>query len=153
MKPPFDESPQNPSEGTVSHVLEFDNNKKSAASLAAGKPSLAALRRAAAHCRACDLWKGATQTVFGEGSPDATIVFIGEQPGDREDLAGHPFVGPAGMLLDEALSEAGIERAAVYVTNAVKHFKWVPAERGSAESTRSLAPPRSVPAAPGWTPR
>lgn len=130
MKPPFDESPQNPSEGTVSHVLEFDNNKKSAASLAAGKPSLAALRRAAAHCRACDLWKGATQTVFGEGSPDATIVFIGEQPGDREDLAGHPFVGPAGMLLDEALSEAGIERAAVYVTNAVKHFKWVPAERG-----------------------
>ena len=92
--------------------------------------SLTGLRRAARDCRACDLWKNATQTVFGEGSPKASIMFVGEQPGDQEDLAGHPFVGPAGKLLDEALLEAGIDRDEVYVTNAVKHFKWSPAERG-----------------------
>jgi uracil-DNA glycosylase len=93
-------------------------------------PTLESLRRAALTCRACDLWKNASQTVFGEGKATARVMMVGEQPGDREDLAGHPFVGPAGALLDEALVEAGIDRSDVYVTNAVKHFKWVPAERG-----------------------
>ena len=92
--------------------------------------SLASLRRAARDCRACDLWKNATQTVFGEGPPQARIMFVGEQPGDQEDLAGHPFVGPAGKILDEALHQAGIDRAEVYVTNVVKHFKWAQAPRG-----------------------
>jgi DNA polymerase len=82
------------------------------------------MRDAAAHCRACDLWKNATQTVFGEGKRTAKVVFVGEQPGDKEDLAGRPFVGPAGRILDEALAVAGIDREEVYVTNAVKHFKW-----------------------------
>jgi DNA polymerase len=108
----------------------FSSDENSASALAAGKSSLGGLRTAAAGCRACDLWRNATQTVFGEGPPKATIMFVGEQPGDREDLTGHPFVGPAGNLLDEALVEAGIERKEVYVTNVVKHFKWVPAERG-----------------------
>jgi DNA polymerase len=84
------------------------------------------LRAAAADCKACDLWKTGTQTVFGEGRPTSLIMFIGEQPGDKEDLAGRPFVGPAGGLLDKALEEAGIDRAKVYVTNVVKHFKWEP---------------------------
>jgi len=88
--------------------------------------SLAKLREAAADCKACDLWKTGTQTVFGEGSSDAEIVFVGEQPGDKEDLAGRPFVGPAGRVLDEALELAGIDRSLAYVTNAVKHFKWTP---------------------------
>ena len=92
--------------------------------------SIDELRVQSRSCKACDLWKNATQTVFGEGSRKATIMFVGEQPGDQEDLAGHPFVGPAGRVLDDALAEAGIERSEVYVTNAVKHFKWVPAERG-----------------------
>jgi uracil-DNA glycosylase len=92
--------------------------------------SLASLRLAARDCKACDLWKNATQTVFGEGKPKAAIMLVGEQPGDQEDLAGHPFVGPAGKLLNEALREAGIERDEVYVTNVVKHFKWSPSERG-----------------------
>jgi len=93
-------------------------------------PTLRALREAAASCKACDLWKTGTQTVFGEGSPRATVMFVGEQPGDREDLTGRPFVGPAGKLLDQALAQVGIDRANVYVTNVVKHFKWVPDERG-----------------------
>ena len=88
--------------------------------------SLDDLRREAASCRACPLWKNATQTVFGEGPSDAEIMLVGEQPGDREDLAGHPFVGPAGLILDKALADAGIDRARVYVTNAVKHFKFEP---------------------------
>jgi DNA polymerase len=88
------------------------------------RPALDALAAAAADCRNCDLWRDATQTVFGEGRPDAPMMLIGEQPGDQEDRAGRPFVGPAGRLLDEALAEAGIDRDAVYVTNAVKHFKW-----------------------------
>jgi uracil-DNA glycosylase family protein len=92
--------------------------------------TLAVLTREAAKCRACDLWKNATQTIFGEGSSKASILFIGEQPGDQEDRQGHPFVGPAGKLLDEALEQAGIDRAQVYVTNAVKHFKWTTSERG-----------------------
>jgi uracil-DNA glycosylase len=85
-----------------------------------------ALREEAASCRACPLWKDATQTVFGEGPPTARVMLVGEQPGDKEDLAGHPFVGPAGQMLDRALEEAGIDRSSVYVTNAVKHFKFVP---------------------------
>lgn len=88
--------------------------------------SLASLRRAAQGCRGCDLWKDATQTVFGEGRARAELMLVGEQPGDREDVEGEPFVGPAGGLLDRALAEAGIERDAVYLTNAVKHFKWRP---------------------------
>ena len=78
----------------------------------------------AAGCRNCELWRNATQTVFGEGTPGARMMLVGEQPGDQEDRTGHPFVGPAGRLLDEALAEAGIDRDEVYVTNAVKHFKW-----------------------------
>jgi DNA polymerase len=88
------------------------------------------LQEAAKHCRACDLWRNATQTVFGEGSHAAKIMLIGEQPGDQEDRSGHPFVGPAGRLLDQALADAGIDRSEVYVTNVVKHFRWTPAERG-----------------------
>jgi DNA polymerase len=88
--------------------------------------SIAALREEAQDCRACPLWKHATQTVFGEGRATARIVLVGEQPGDREDLAGKPFVGPAGKLLDRALEQAGVERDATYVTNAVKHFKFEP---------------------------
>jgi DNA polymerase len=88
-------------------------------------PTLTKLRSAAAGCRACDLYRDATQTVFGEGPRSAEIMFVGEQPGDQEDLAGEPFVGPAGKLLDKALVEAGIDRSTVYVTNAVKHFKFV----------------------------
>ena len=88
--------------------------------------SLKALREQAADCRACPLWKDATQTVFGEGPQDASLMLVGEQPGDKEDRAGRPFVGPAGLLLDRALEEVGIDRKKVYVTNAVKHFKFVP---------------------------
>jgi uracil-DNA glycosylase len=84
------------------------------------------LREAAADCTACPLYRNATQTVFGEGPQGAVVMLVGEQPGDAEDLAGHPFVGPAGKLLDRCLAEAGIDRSQTYVTNAVKHFKWVP---------------------------
>jgi uracil-DNA glycosylase len=86
--------------------------------------NLPKLRQAAEGCKACDLWKTGTQTVFGEGAKSAAIVFVGEQPGDKEDLAGKPFVGPAGRVLDEGLAAAGIDRRLAYVTNAVKHFKW-----------------------------
>lgn len=92
--------------------------------------TISSLRDAASSCKACDLWKTATQTVFGEGPSKARIMLVGEQPGDQEDLAGHPFVGPAGRLLNEGLEEAGIERSEVYLTNAVKHFKWMAAQRG-----------------------
>jgi uracil-DNA glycosylase len=88
--------------------------------------SLARLRKAAAECRGCPLYKNATQTVFGEGPRDAELMLVGETPGDQEDLSGHPFVGPAGRLLDDMLASAGIDRRDVYVTNAVKHFKWEP---------------------------
>jgi uracil-DNA glycosylase len=93
---------------------------------AASADDIEALRDEAADCRACHLWKDATQTVFGEGPQAAQIMLVGEQPGDKEDLAGKPFVGPAGQILDRALEEAGIDRKKVYVTNAVKHFKFVP---------------------------
>lgn len=98
---------------------------KSAAQFVPPSRSLKRLRDAAAGCRGCDLYKNATQTVFGEGSPKARLVFVGEQPGDKEDLSGHPFVGPAGTLLRNAMDEAGIDPADVYLTNAVKHFKYV----------------------------
>src|SRR6188472_600476 len=97
-----------------------------ASPLIPARPTLEKLRAAAAGCTACPLWKTGTQTVFGEGSKHAKVIFIGEQPGNDEDLAGKPFVGPAGKLLDRALEEAGINRDEVYVTNAVKHFKWEP---------------------------
>lgn len=97
-----------------------------AAPLIPSHPTIKKLQEAARDCRACPLWKTGTQTVFGEGSREAKVVFVGEQPGNDEDLAGKPFVGPAGKLLDKALVEAGIERNEVYVTNAVKHFKWEP---------------------------
>jgi uracil-DNA glycosylase len=84
------------------------------------------LGREAASCQACPLWKDATQTVFGQGSPDADVMFVGEQPGDREDREGRPFIGPAGLLLDNALIEGGVDPKRVYVTNAVKHFKFEP---------------------------
>ena len=87
---------------------------------------MAQLRESSAACTGCDLYKHATQTVFGEGSVHASLLFVGEQPGDQEDLAGKPFVGPAGRMLDKALAESGIARRDVYVTNAVKHFKWEP---------------------------
>jgi uracil-DNA glycosylase len=99
---------------------------RDAAELIAARPTLEKVRVAAKDCRACDLWRHATQTVFGEGARKAPLMLIGEQPGDAEDLAGHPFVGPAGKLLDRALEDAGIDRDAVYVTNVVKHFKWEP---------------------------
>src|SRR5881398_3739904 len=88
--------------------------------------SLATVREAAAHCTACHLYKRGTQTVFGEGPRRAAMMLVGEQPGDYEDVAGKPFVGPAGKIMDQALEEAGIDRSDVYVTNAVKHFKWEP---------------------------
>jgi uracil-DNA glycosylase len=94
------------------------------AKAASAGAELERLRRQAAGCRACDLWKCGTQTVFGEGDPRARMMFVGEQPGDAEDRAGRPFVGPAGKLFDRALAEAGIDRASTYVTNAVKHFRW-----------------------------
>jgi uracil-DNA glycosylase family protein len=104
--------------------------KESAAALVSKKSTIKGLREQAADCKACDLWKTATQTVFGEGRPKATIMFVGEQPGDQEDRTGRPFVGPAGKLLNEALAAAGIDRTQVYVTNVVKHFKWTLSERG-----------------------
>ena len=97
-----------------------------AAPLIPPRPTLNKLKVAAAGCQACDLWKTGTQTVFGEGETSSTVMFVGEQPGNAEDLKGRPFVGPAGGLLDKALDEAGIDRTKVYVTNVVKHFKWEP---------------------------
>jgi len=97
---------------------------ETAAPLVPPRPTLKKLRESAAGCKACPLWKTGTQTVFGEGSPRSQVMFVGEQPGDQEDKAGAPFVGPAGKLLDRALEEAGIDRSLAYVTNVVKHFKW-----------------------------
>src|ERR671919_465395 len=97
-----------------------------AVNLIPDRPTLPKLREAAADCRACPLWENATQTVFGEGLKRARVMLVGEQPGDREDIEGKPFVGPAGRILDQALEEAGIDRGDAYVTNVVKHFKWQP---------------------------
>jgi uracil-DNA glycosylase len=111
-------------------VSETATASGTAAELIPPNATLQQLQSAARDCRACDLWKLGTQTVFGEGLPRAQIMLVGEQPGDQEDRVGRPFVGPAGRVLDLALSKAGIDRAEVYVTNVVKHFKWSPAERG-----------------------
>src|SRR4051812_18300805 len=97
--------------------------KQNSAAPVPNSRDLNTLREAAKTCKACPLWKGGTQTVFGEGSRGARVLFVGEQPGDKEDLEGRPFVGPAGALFDKALEQAGIDRSEVYVTNAVKHFK------------------------------
>ena len=105
--------------------LQLDGDG-SAAPLIPARPTIKKLREAAAGCKACPLWESGTQTVFGEGAAHADVVFVGEQPGDREDVEGRPFVGPAGRLLDRALVEAEIDRSQVYVTNVVKHFKWKP---------------------------
>jgi len=102
------------------------NVENSAARYIPANPTIPRMRNAAKACRGCDLWKHATQTVFGEGPSKTRVLFVGEQPGDQEDLQGHPFVGPAGRILDRALSEAGISRDDIYVTNAVKHFKSEP---------------------------
>jgi DNA polymerase len=99
---------------------------ESAEPLVPDSPELEDVRSAAMTCQACHLWRFGTQTVFGEGNPHARIMFVGEQPGDKEDLAGQPFVGPAGQLLMDAMDQAAITREEVYITNAVKHFKWVP---------------------------
>ncbi len=101
-------------------------SQKTAADLLPEQLSLPAVKNAAADCKACDLWKRGTQTVFGEGARHAGVMFVGEQPGNEEDLTGKPFVGPAGKLFDKALEEAGIDRSQTYVTNVVKHFKWEP---------------------------
>jgi DNA polymerase len=111
------------------------------------RPTLSRMRAAAVGCRGCELWRDATQTVFGEGPAGARIVLVGEMAGDREDRAGRPFVGPAGRELDRALEAAEIERRDVYVTNVVKHFKFE--ERGSAASTRRPGRVRSMRARPG----
>jgi DNA polymerase len=101
-------------------------SKTTAAGLIPDRPTLPKVRAAAKDCKACDLWRLGTQTVFGEGSRTARVMLVGEQPGDQEDLAGRPFVGPAGRELDKALAHAGFERSEIYVTNVVKHFKWEP---------------------------
>jgi uracil-DNA glycosylase family protein len=100
--------------------------REDARSMTVGDPALEVVAEEAAGCTRCDLYRNATQTVFGEGPVPAGIMLVGEQPGDQEDRAGRPFVGPAGRILDEALEAAGLERASLYVTNAVKHFKWKP---------------------------
>jgi uracil-DNA glycosylase family protein len=104
----------------------FDPGPKSALEFLPSRHDLASLREAATHCHGCDLYQHATQVVFGEGRTHAAIFLVGEQPGDREDQLGRPFVGPTGQLLDKCLEMAGIDRSVVYVTNAVKHFKWEP---------------------------
>jgi DNA polymerase len=100
--------------------------------------SIPKLRSAAASCRACPLWRSGTQTVFGEGGEHAALLVVGEQPGDREDVEGHPFVGPAGQILDRALEATGIPRSEVYITNAVKHFKWEPRGKRRLHKTPAL---------------
>src|SRR5437879_13605652 len=108
-----------------------------ATDLIPASPTGVALQRVAICFKACDLWRNATQTVFGEGPTPARVMFVGEQPGDSEDKVGHPFVGPAGKLLDEALVEVGIDRSEVYITNVVKHFKWAVAQRGTRRTQKT----------------
>src|SRR2546423_4841454 len=114
------------SNGSIHGSMTKNKPEPSAEEFFPERKSLKAFREAAADCKACDLWERGTQTVFGEGARRAEIVFVGDQPGNEEDLTGHPFVGPAGHLLDDALAEAGIDRTQTYVTNVVKHFKWEP---------------------------
>jgi len=106
--------------------MSKDKLQSSAEDFFPKRKSLKAFRDAAADCKGCELWKRGTQTVFGEGARRAEVLFVGEQPGNQEDLSGKPFVGPAGRLLNDALDEAGIDRSLTYVTNVVKHFKWEP---------------------------
>lgn len=133
-------------EEAVSQLPLTGEEISGAAALIPERPTLGNLREAAAGCRACPLWKTGTQTVFGEGLKRARLVLIGEQPGDREDIEGLPFVGPAGRILDKALEEAGIERGDAYVTNVVKHFKWKPKgkrrihQQPRAEEIKACAP-------------
>jgi DNA polymerase len=124
-----------------------DKSERSAADFFPERKSLKAFREAAADCKGCDLWERGTQTVFGEGARRAEIVFVGEQPGNEEDLTGKPFVGPAGRLLDNALAEVGIDRRQIYVTNVVKHFKWEP--RGK-RRIHKKPNPREVAACRPW---
>jgi len=119
MKPRFVEK-------TSARSRAREKDAATAAPLVPARPTIKKLQMAAHDCRACPLWKTGTQTVFGEGSRNAKVIFVGEQPGNDEDLAGKPFVGPTGKLFDRALVEAGISRDEVYVTNTVKHFKWEP---------------------------
>src|SRR5215471_17230197 len=121
---------QGKSEGVSKSKSSRAVNSGIAAELIPASPTLPTLQRASRTCKACDLWRNATQTVFGEGPSPARVMFVGEQPGDYEDRAGHPFVGPAGRLLDDVLREVSIDRSQVYVTNVVKHFKWEAAQRG-----------------------
>jgi uracil-DNA glycosylase len=107
-------------------VPRTSDTTSAAAELIPARPTIPSLQSAAQGCRACELWQKGTQTVFGEGRSAADVMLVGEQPGDKEDIAGRPFVGPAGHLLDTALEEAGIDRRRAYVTNVVKHFNWVP---------------------------
>ena len=124
-------SPTAPAKGRArATVRARPRSTRSAADFIPPRPTIPKARAASKGCRGCHLWKVGTQTVFGEGPSAASVIFVGEQPGDQEDRAGHPFVGPAGRLFDTALQEAGIDRDTVYLTNAVKHFKWKPAERG-----------------------
>jgi uracil-DNA glycosylase len=111
--------------GRASNTPIVATDAGTAAPLVPKRPTLPTLREAAAGCQACPLWRTGTQTVFGEGARAAEVMLVGEQPGDKEDLAGRPFVGPAGRVLDDGLAEAGIDRRLAYVTNVVKHFKWV----------------------------
>jgi DNA polymerase len=111
---------------TIGYTEMAQARIETAADLIPVRPTLTAVREAAAHCTACPLYAHATQTVFGEGPRHARLMLVGETPGDKEDLQGRPFVGPAGALLDRCLAEVGIEREAAYVTNVVKHFKWTP---------------------------
>ena len=110
----------------LQRIMPTRRVKASVPDLIPDRLTLPAIRDAAKDCQACDLYKLGTQTVFGEGAKKAALMLVGEQPGDQEDIAGHPFVGPAGKLLDKALAQAGIDRTTVYVTNVVKHFKWEP---------------------------
>ena len=128
-----------------------DKSETSAADFFPERKSLKAFREAAADCKGCDLWKRGTQTVFGEGARHAEVMFVGEQPGNEEDLTGHPFVGPAGRLFNEALEEAGIDRRKTYVTNVVKHSNGNPA--ASAAFTKNRMRARSMLATLGWRPK
>ncbi len=129
----------------------LNRNPRSATAFLPTRQDIASLRETAKDCRGCDLYRHAKQVVFGEGRPDARIVLVGEQPGDREDELARPFVGPAGKLLDKCLEAAGIDRATLYVTNAVKHFKWEP--RGKIRLHKKPNSLRSWPVARGWKKR
>ncbi|MFI0351660.1 UdgX family uracil-DNA binding protein [Actinomadura sp. 9N407] len=142
-----------PGTGTEERTMTSNSSQDAAPFLPddpASRTDLEALRRAAAGCRGCTLYENATQTVFGGGAPHARVVFVGEQPGDQEDRKGEPFVGPAGRLLDKALEEAGIERGDVYITNAVKHFKFKHQESGGKRRIHEAPNVREMRACRPW---